>query len=67
MDMGEERLDAGDQWFAVEQFADSHGGIKSAGITLTPRPGTEIGIKIGRRRNATRKGAGTRIDQACFR
>src|SRR5262249_15333932 len=47
------RLDAGDQWFAVEELADGDRRIEGAGISVAPSLCAQIGIEVCGRRNAT--------------
>jgi hypothetical protein len=53
VNVGEHRLDPGDQRFAVKQFADCNGLIVGGVVTISSRTPTQIGIEIGRGGNAT--------------
>ena len=63
MDMGEQRLDAGDQRLAVEQFADGNRRFKRRRIALTPGARAQVGIEVGGGRNAAGEGASPRVHQ----
>src|SRR5262245_22022709 len=66
MDMSERRLHAGHKLFTVEQFADRHRRLERYHVTVLPGPPTQVGVEIGRGRDAAREAAGTRLRQRGF-